>query len=295
MGIYSFVFCVPGCLHVHWSLCDYHVKVTAWNLDSCHARLPNTMHDPNYMFLSYFIYNVIATRYFVMCTRICRKWLYSKCDLCTMIYYNCFCDQTIFKSVTKRCYICYQSDGKSVTILNQTVTMPNTILWRFKHDIYDDSKMMISAATSLMTSPPRHLSAWHTAGYDQHKTTFVTKPDCHTTIMSPSVSQVDWRLWRKRIVTKSLTALTATLVSQAGVKLWRKQGIIYDQKRSSQNEFKSMKTQNLSQIGDTSVTKKPISSPMNKCDATIVTKTKSSQNRHKRLFVTILESSMTLM
>jgi hypothetical protein len=48
-------------------------------------------------------------------------------------------------------------------------------------------------------------------------------------------------------------------------------------------------------IGDTSMTKKPISSPMNKYDATIVTKTKSSQNRHKRLIVTILVSSMTLM
>jgi hypothetical protein len=43
------------------------------------------------------------------------------------------------------------------------------------------------------------------------------------------------------------------------------------------------------------MTEKPISSPMNKCDATIVTKTKSSQNRYKRLIVTILASSMTLM
>jgi hypothetical protein len=43
------------------------------------------------------------------------------------------------------------------------------------------------------------------------------------------------------------------------------------------------------------MTEKPISSLMNKCDATIVTKTKSSQNRHKRLIVTILASSMTLM
>jgi hypothetical protein len=144
-----------------------------------------------------------------------------------------------------------------------------------------------SAATSLLTSPPRHLPAWHTAGYDQHKTTSVTKPDRHTTVTSPSVSQADGRLWRKWIVTKSLTALTATSVSQADVKLWRKQGIIYDQKRLSQNEFKSMTTQNSSQIGDTSMTKKPISSPMNKCDATIVTKTKSSQKTncdHSRVF-----------
>jgi hypothetical protein len=33
---------------------------------------------------------------------------------------------------------------------------------------------------------------------------------------------VNGRLWRKRIVTKWLTALTATSVSQADVKLWRK-------------------------------------------------------------------------
>jgi NAD-dependent SIR2 family protein deacetylase len=138
----------------------------------------------------------------------------------------CICDQTIFKSVTKRCYICDQS----VTILYQTMTMPNTILWRFKHDIYDDSKMMISVATSLITSPPRHLPAWHTAGYDQHKTTSVTKPDRHTSVTASSISQADGRLWRKRIVTKSLTA---TSVSQADVKLWRKQGTIYDQKRLS--------------------------------------------------------------
>jgi hypothetical protein len=39
-----------------------------------------------------------------------------------------------------------------------------------------------------------------------------------------------------------------------------------------------MTTQISSQIGDISMTEKPISSPMNKCDATIVTKTKSSQN-----------------
>jgi hypothetical protein len=38
-----------------------------------------------------------------------------------------------------------------------------------------------------------------------------------------------------------------------------------------------MTAQNSSQIGDTSMKEKPISSPMNKCDATIVTKTKSSQ------------------
>jgi hypothetical protein len=38
-----------------------------------------------------------------------------------------------------------------------------------------------------------------------------------------------------------------------------------------------MTIQNSLQIGDTSVTEKPNSSPMNKCDATIVTKTKSSQ------------------
>jgi hypothetical protein len=133
----------------------------------------------------------------------------------------CICDQTIFKYVAKRCYICDQSDRKSGTILYQTMTMPNTILWRFKHDIYDDSKMMNSVATSLMTSPPRHLSTWHTAGYDQHKTTSVKKPDRHTTVMAPSISQADGRLWRKRIVTKSLTALTATSVSQANVKLWR--------------------------------------------------------------------------
>jgi hypothetical protein len=38
-----------------------------------------------------------------------------------------------------------------------------------------------------------------------------------------------------------------------------------------------MTTQNSSQIGDTSMTEKPISSPMNKYDATIVTKTKSSE------------------
>jgi hypothetical protein len=103
------------------------------------------------------------------------------------------------------------------------------------------------------------------------------------------------QLWPNRIVTKSLTVLTATSVSQADVKLWRKQGIIYDQKHLSWNEFKSMTTQNSSQIGDTSMTEKPISSLMNKCDATTVTKTKSSQNRHKRLIVTILASSMTLM
>jgi hypothetical protein len=85
--------------------------------------------------------------------------------------------------------------------------MPNTIMWRFKHDIYDDSKMMISAATSLMTSPPRHLPAWHTVGYDQHKTTSVTKPDRHTTVTTPSVSQADGRLWRKRIVTKCINGV----------------------------------------------------------------------------------------
>jgi hypothetical protein len=111
--------------------------------------------------------------------------------------------------------------------------MPNNILWRFKHDIYDDSKMMISAAMSLMTSLPRHLPACHTAGYDQHKTTSVTKPDRHTTVTSPSVNQANGRLWRKQIVTKSLTALAVTSRSQADVKLWQKQGIIYDQKRSS--------------------------------------------------------------
>jgi hypothetical protein len=55
-----------------------------------------------------------------------------------------------------------------------------------------------------------------------------------------------------------------------------------------------MTTQNSSQIGDTSMTEKTISSPMNKCDATIVTKTKPSQNHHKRLIVIILASSMTL-
>jgi hypothetical protein len=43
------------------------------------------------------------------------------------------------------------------------------------------------------------------------------------------------------------------------------------------------------------MTKKPISSPMIKCDATLVTKPKSSQKHHKRLTVTILASSMTLM
>jgi hypothetical protein len=85
--------------------------------------------------------------------------------------------------------------------------MPNTILWRFKHGIYDDSKMRISAATSLMTSPPRHLPAWHMAAYDQHKTTSVTKPDHHTIVMTPSVSQANGRLWRQRIVAKCINGV----------------------------------------------------------------------------------------
>jgi hypothetical protein len=145
----------------------------------------------------------------------------------------CICDQTTFKSVTKRCYICDQSASKSVTILYQTVTMPNTNMWWFKHDIYDGCKMMISTATSLMTSQPCHLPACHMAAYDQHKTTFVTKPDRHTTATTPSVIQANGRLWRKGSSQNALTALTATSVSQADVKLWQKHGIIYDHKHSS--------------------------------------------------------------
>jgi hypothetical protein len=72
-------------------------------------------------------------------------------------------------------YICDQSNGKSVTILYQKVTMANIIMWRFKHVLYDDSKLMMSVATSLMTSRPRHLPAWRTTDYDQNKTTTVTK------------------------------------------------------------------------------------------------------------------------
>jgi hypothetical protein len=112
--------------------------------------------------------------------------------------------------------------------------MPNTNLWRFKHYIYDGCKMMISAATSLMTSQPRHLPAWHTAAYDQHKTTFVTKPDRHTTATTPSVIQANGRLWRKSIVTKCINGVNGDvsypgrheIMTKTGYNLWPKTFVI---------------------------------------------------------------------
>jgi hypothetical protein len=145
----------------------------------------------------------------------------------------CICHQSTFKSVTKRCYICDQSAGKSVTILYQSVTMPNTNMWRFKHYIYDGCKMM--------SQQPRH---WW-----RHNLVI-----CQRGIRHP-MTNTRLHLWRIWIVTplqrrhplsrrtedcdekispqNALTVLTAASVSPADMKLWRKHGIIYDQNKSS--------------------------------------------------------------
>jgi hypothetical protein len=78
------------------------------------------------------------------------------------------------------CYICDQSSGKFVTILYQKVTMANIILWRYKLVFYDDSKKMMSAATSLLTSAPRQMQTSLTGDYDQYIGTSVTKSNRHT-------------------------------------------------------------------------------------------------------------------
>jgi hypothetical protein len=97
-----------------------------------------------------------------------------------------------------------------------------------------------------------------------------------------------------QIVTEPETPLMAPSRCSSDGRLWRKWCFIHDQKRLSQIETTSMTTHQSSQNGDTSVTKITISSPMTKCDATIVTKFKSSQTRHKWTLVTIMASSVTL-
>jgi hypothetical protein len=101
-------------------------------------------------------------------------------------------------------------------------------------------------------------------------------------------------LWPNQLVTEPETQLMAPSRCSADGRLWRKWCFIHDQNRSSQIETTSMTTHQSSQNGDTSVTKITISSPMTKCDATIVTKFKSSQTRHKWTLVTIMASSVTL-
>jgi hypothetical protein len=220
-----------------------------------------------------------------------------------LYYYFQTCDQMHGVSVTKLLSNLWPKDVIFVTkvLANQ---WPYYIkLWQCQIPICDDLNMTSMTVARWWSQQPRH---WWC-----HNLVI-----CQRGIRQP-MTNTRLHLWRNRIVTllqqrhplskqtkdcdekgssqNALTALTATSVSQADVKLWRKQGIIYDQKHSSYNEFKSMTTQNSSQVGDTSMTKKPISSPMIKCDATIVTKPKSSQKCHKRLIVAILASSMMIM
>jgi hypothetical protein len=70
--------------------------------------------------------------------------------------WSCTCDKLISKLWWLMLF-CDQSNGKSVTVLYQKVTMKNNFLWRHKLIFYDDSKTMTSAATSLMTSTPCQL------------------------------------------------------------------------------------------------------------------------------------------
>jgi hypothetical protein len=92
--------------------------------------------------------------------------------------------------------------------------------WRWQIPFCDDINL------SSMTIPKRWRQLPHHCWRHRHGSCHIFA-DVSTT---SDANAVNGRLWRKRIVTKSLMALTATSVSQADVKLWRKQGIIYDKK-----------------------------------------------------------------
>jgi hypothetical protein len=123
---------------------------------------------------------------------------------------------------------------------------------------------------------------WQRVFCDDLKMYYVRIPTrwWHTTSnesKQPIMTKKQGYLWPNLIITEQETPLTTPLRHLADGRLWRTWCFIHDQMRSSQIETTSMTTHQSSQNSDTSMTKICILSLMDKCDATIMMKHKSSQ------------------
>jgi hypothetical protein len=145
-----------------------------------------------------------------------------------------------------------------VTILFQSVTMAYSTLWWLKYVFYDDSKMMTLAATSLLTPPPRQLPCrcWHHSHVNYH-----VIADVCATLDANTINGSLWLKPRKICDQIGLSHVTNTV-----------NGAV-----SNHDRREIMTKMGFHPWRHTNHHKITISSPMTKCDATIVTKYKWSQ------------------
>jgi hypothetical protein len=134
-------------------------------------------------------------------------------------YYLQFCDQSDPVPVMKLISNLWWIDVIFVTKVMTNLWPFYIKRWRWQISLCDDLNMYSMTILNLWCQLPRH---WW-----RHRHVICQRG------VQQTMTKTKQQLWPNRIVTKSLTALTATSVSQADVKLWRKQGIIYDQKHLS--------------------------------------------------------------